>query len=72
MFSQKVLQKKDTNNWLSLSNVQIYEKTKVTIKDYERRLKEFFDFNEFETTELSIEVRCYIFAVKSKINLNRH
>lgn len=47
-------------------------KTKVTIKYYERRLKKFFDFIEFETTELSIEVRCYIFAVKSKINLNRH
>lgn len=45
-------------------------KTKVTIKYYERRLKKFFDFIEFETTELSIEIRCYIFAVKSKINLN--
>lgn len=45
-------------------------KTKVTIKYYERRLKKIFDFIEFETTELSIEVRCYKFAVKSKINLN--
>jgi hypothetical protein len=33
-------------------------KTDIARKYYERRLKKFFDFIEFETMELSIEVRC--------------
>ncbi len=45
-------------------------KTELTRKYYERRLKKFFDFIEFETTEISIEVRCNKFGERSKNNAN--
>src|SRR5687768_14850410 len=45
-------------------------KTDITRKYYERRLKKFFDFIEFETMELSIEIRCNKFSEKSKNDLN--
>ena len=45
-------------------------KTEITRKYYERRLKKFFDFIEFETMEKDIEYRCNEFAEKSKENTN--
>jgi len=45
-------------------------KTEITRKYYERRLKKFFDFIEFETTEISFELRCNKFGEKSKDNVN--
>jgi hypothetical protein len=45
-------------------------KKDITRKCYERRLKIFFDFIEFETTRLSREVRCNKFSEKSKNNSN--
>ena len=45
-------------------------KTELTRKYYERRLKKFFDFIEFEITEQSIELRCNTFIEKSKYNTN--
>ena len=45
-------------------------KTEITRKYYERRLKKFFDFIEFETIEKDIEHRCNKFAEKSKDNAN--
>jgi len=45
-------------------------KTEITRKYYERRLKKFFDFIEFETTELPIDYRCNKFAEKAKNNTN--
>src|SRR5215208_6955272 len=45
-------------------------KTELTRKYYERRLKKFFDFIEFETKVLSIESRCNEFVEKSKDNIN--
>ena len=45
-------------------------KTEITRKYYERRLKKFFDFIEFETIEKDIEYRCNKFTEKSKDNAN--
>jgi hypothetical protein len=45
-------------------------KTEITRKYYERRLKKFFDFIEFETTEISFELRCNKFGEKSKVSVN--
>ena len=45
-------------------------KTEITRKYYERRLKKFFDFIEFEIDEKDIEYRCNKFAEKSKENTN--
>jgi hypothetical protein len=45
-------------------------KTEITRKYYERRLKKFFDFIEFESIEKDIEYRCNKFAEKSKGNIN--
>jgi hypothetical protein len=45
-------------------------KTEITRKYYERRLKKFFDFIEFESIEKDIEYRCNKFAKKSKSNTN--
>ena len=45
-------------------------KTEITRKYYERRLKKFFDFIEFEHIEKDIEYRCNKFAEKSKGDIN--
>jgi hypothetical protein len=45
-------------------------KTEITRKYYERRLKKFFDFIEFELIEKDIEYRCNKFAEKSKGDIN--
>ena len=45
-------------------------KTEITRKYYERRLKKFFDFIEFETIEKDIEYRCKEFTEKAKSNIN--
>ena len=46
-------------------------KTEITRKYYERRLKKFFDFIEFEmVADKDIENRCNKFAEKSKNNIN--
>jgi hypothetical protein len=45
-------------------------KTELTRRYYERRLKKFFDFIEFETIEKDIEYRCNKFTEKSKDNAN--
>ncbi|HLN35645.1 MAG TPA: hypothetical protein VK250_10265 [Nitrososphaeraceae archaeon] len=45
-------------------------KTEITRKYYERRLKKFFDFVEFELTNQGIESRCNKFVEKSKGNTN--
>ena len=45
-------------------------KTEITRKYYERRLKKFFDFIEFETVEQGIEIRCNVFVEKAKDNAN--
>ena len=46
-------------------------KTEITRKYYERRLKKFFDFIEFEPIAYKdIEYRCNKFAEKSKDNIN--
>ena len=46
-------------------------KTEITRKYYERRLKKFFDFIEFENVaDKDIEDRCNKFAEKSKDNEN--
>ncbi len=45
-------------------------KTEITRKYYERRLKKFFDFIEFESIEKDIEYRCNKFAERSKGNVN--
>ena len=45
-------------------------KTEITRKYYERRLKKFFDFIDFETMEKDIEHRCKGFAEKAKENSN--
>jgi hypothetical protein len=45
-------------------------KTEITRKYYERRLKKFFDFIEFEIADKSIEYRCNKFAEKTKDNTN--
>jgi hypothetical protein len=45
-------------------------KTEITRQYYERRLKKFFDFIEFETTAFSIEFRCNKFVEKAKNNSN--
>src|SRR5215203_5806086 len=45
-------------------------KTEITRKYYERRLKKFFDFIEFEITDKNIESKCNKFAEKGKINTN--
>jgi len=46
-------------------------KTKITRKYYERRLKKFFDFIEFEmVADKDIELRCNEFAEKAKYNPN--
>ena len=37
-------------------------KTEITRKYYERRLKKFFDFIEFEIADKDIEYRCNKFA----------
>ena len=47
-------------------------KTEITRKYYERRLKKFFDFIDFEPIEKDIEYRCNEFAEKSKGNINWH
>ena len=46
-------------------------KTEITRKYYERRLKKFFDFIEFEIADKSIEYRCNKFA-KQKITQIGH
>jgi hypothetical protein len=45
-------------------------KTEITRRYYERRLKKFFDFIEFEITDKNIELKCNKFAEKSKSNIN--
>jgi hypothetical protein len=45
-------------------------KTEITRKYYERRLKKFFDFIEFEIEDKHIEYRCNKFAETSKDNDN--
>ena len=45
-------------------------KTEITRKYYERRLKKFFDFIEFERTHKNIECRCNKFAEKARDNTN--
>ena len=45
-------------------------KTDITRKYYERRLKIFFDFIEFEITDKIIESKCNKFAEKAKDNAN--
>lgn len=45
-------------------------KTDLTRKYYERRLKRFFDFIEFETNENDFETRCNTFAEKAISNTN--
>jgi hypothetical protein len=45
-------------------------KTEITRKYYERRLKKFFDFIEFETTNKNIESMCNKFAEKANNNTN--
>ena len=45
-------------------------KTEITRKYYERRLKKFFDFIEFEIAGKDIEIRCNEFVEKSKNNTN--
>jgi hypothetical protein len=46
-------------------------KTEITRKYYERRLKKFFDFIEFEIeTNKDIEYRCNKFAEKARDNIN--
>ena len=45
-------------------------KTEITRKYYERRLKKFFDFIEFEITDKNIESKCNKFAEKGKSNTN--
>jgi hypothetical protein len=45
-------------------------KTELTRRYYERRLKKFFDFIEFETIEKDIEYRLNNFTEKSKDNAN--
>ena len=46
-------------------------KTEITRKYYERRLKKFFDFIEFEiVADKDIEFRCNKFAEKAKDNSN--
>ena len=45
-------------------------KTEITRKYYERRLKKFFDFIEFEIEDKDIEFRCNKFAEKAKDNPN--
>jgi hypothetical protein len=41
-------------------------KTEITRKYYERRLRKFFDFIEFEIEDKDIELRCNEFAEKSR------
>ena len=45
-------------------------KTEITRKYYERRLKKFFDFIEFEISDQVIEYRCNKFTEKAKDNTN--
>ena len=45
-------------------------KTEITRKYYERRLKKFFDFIEFEISDKEIEFKCNKFAEKSKDDTN--
>jgi len=45
-------------------------KTEITRKYYERRLKKFFDFIEFEIGTKDIEFRCNEFVEKAKNNTN--
>src|SRR5215203_611581 len=45
-------------------------KTEITRKYYERRLKKFFDFIEFEMADKAIEYKCNKFAEKAKNNTN--
>jgi hypothetical protein len=45
-------------------------RTDITRRYYERRLKKFFDFIEFENLEKDIEYRCNEFAEKAKCNTN--
>jgi hypothetical protein len=45
-------------------------KTQITRKYYERRLKKFFDFIEFEIEHKDIEVKCNKFVEKAKNNTN--
>jgi hypothetical protein len=45
-------------------------KTEITRKYYEKRLKKFFDFIEFEITDKNIESKCNKFAEKATSNTN--
>ena len=45
-------------------------KTEITRRYYERRLKKFFDFIEFEITDKNIESKCDKFGEKAKSNTN--
>ncbi len=45
-------------------------KTELTRKYYERRLKRFLDFIEFDTRENDFETRCNTFAEKAISNTN--
>ena len=45
-------------------------KTEITRRYYERRLKKFFDFIEFEITDKNIESKCNKFGEKAKNNTN--
>ena len=45
-------------------------KTEITRMYYERRLKKFFDFIEFEIVNKDIEFRCNKFTEKARDNTN--
>lgn len=45
-------------------------KTVITRRYYERRLKKFFDFIEFEIADKGIESQCNKFAEKARSNTN--
>ena len=45
-------------------------KQRLLERYYERRLKKFFDFIEFEITDKDIESKCNKFAEKAKSNTN--
>ena len=67
----EIISKEGHNNELTPYIMFKYAiKTELTRKYYERRLKRFFDFIEFETTETFFEIRCNKFGEKSKNNAN--
>ena len=45
-------------------------RSELTRKYYERRLRTFFDFIQFEIEIKDVEIRCNHFAERAKININ--